>query len=131
MREKAADVIEDIRAGKVVSPRRIKNLIRTRRHVLAGFEWFVENGGEHAAEARKEAGEIRREIERYMRILARASDIAEALHSVPVEFPGDGRKEIRDMMREWDAEAAGCSLYGRYTEPGALSVPGVSMEVSA
>jgi hypothetical protein len=121
-RDEICDIVADINEGRIVSPRRIKTLIRTKKSILAGFEKFVVNGGRHADVAQKEAKKLWTEIARYEDILDGAEDIIDILNRAARTCPEEERDLILSMKCEWEAEATGLSWCVRHISPGFVEV---------
>jgi hypothetical protein len=123
MRSNVYDVIADLEAGRVVSPRRIKALIRVKKTVLDGFLKLASHDAGYAADARSEAEKTEKEIAGYEGILAGAEDVLDRLNrAMPGYRDGKSFEAIRNMRLEWEAEAAGFPHYVRHIKPGAVDI---------
>jgi hypothetical protein len=118
-------ILADLKAGKSVSPKRIKRLIREDKIVIKGFEGFSLNSEETSRAVTRNIAGLRSEIEALESVLAASDKIIDALTEAAfkAESPEEAGR-LRDMATEWSCHAAGVSSYWtRRIKPGAVDLP--------
>jgi hypothetical protein len=116
MYEKISGITTDLEAGLIISPERLKYLIRVKRRMLLTCEKFTGLKGWNGENARADAASLKEEIAGYEALLAAADDVIAALNrEYALTCVGDieRRQELRDMRVKWEAEASGLQHYVR------------------
>ena len=129
--ENICNIISDLNRGMVVSPKRIKYLIKVKETMLAGFRIFEKKDGRVGVDARASVGRLKREIEGYKAMLADATGTAERIERAMLDcaLAESARREaLTRLYREWRAEAEGLAWCARSVLPGAVSLEGCAKE---
>lgn len=127
MRDLKCDVLADLNAGRIVSPKRIKNLIRINKIMIGTYEQrFL--GKPYARDAARLIEKLKAEVEAWEAVLAASAGVIDALEDViertsPIT-EGDKRKALENMRTEWGCYAGGVSSrWTRHIRPGAVDLP--------
>jgi hypothetical protein len=122
MEDLRCGILADIRAGRIISPKRIKRLIRENKIISKTYEHYLETP--HRGDALKMIEGLRAETDALEAMLAASDkvvgDLDEAIYAAGIE----DKQALRDMKVEWETHAAGVSPYWtRHIAPGAVDVP--------
>ena len=130
-REKISGITKDIEEGLIISPKRLKYLIRVKKQIMRAYEKFTDMKGEPGEKARSVIAQLEEEIAGYEAMLAGAGDTAARLEQA---FRSGGARDIgkllklRDMMFEWEAEASGLQRYVRNLNTVSVDIGGGAAE---
>jgi hypothetical protein len=118
-----ADILADIKAGKIVSPKRIKQLIKENKARAAGFARFLDNES-CAREAAEKMAEINKETEVLRDMLAASDEVIDVLTAAVTKDGAlsEDSKALKDMKLEWEAYTAGAEHYTRHIKPSVVDV---------
>jgi sulfur transfer complex TusBCD TusB component (DsrH family) len=124
MRDLRCDILADIKDGRIVSPKRIRQLIREDEAQIKGFSRFLDSDA-HAKEAARKIAEINTEISALNAMLDASYDVIYSLTDAiyAATAGGEDVESLKNMKTEWEACAAGISSYWtRHIRPGAVDV---------
>jgi hypothetical protein len=116
------DVLADLRAGRIVSPKLVrKQLIATAKAQMDTFLGIANGAGyseEIRRDARRTAERCAVELAEYKVLLANAEEVVARLDAEIARLggwkgAGGAIARLRDLRREWEAEAAGLPHYAR------------------
>jgi hypothetical protein len=122
MRDVRCNILADIEDDKIVSPKRIKQLIREGEIIIKTFKRF--EGTKHAGDAALQIKKLRVEIETWKSLLAAADKVIDDPDAAIYTVTGDDAQALRNMKLEWETHSAGISSqYTRHIKPGAVDLP--------
>jgi hypothetical protein len=127
MRDLRCDILADIAAGKIVSPRRIKRLIREDGIIIDGYKKFLGNSEETDREVARKIEGLRSEIGALKAMLAASESVLDtlddAIAGVSPLRDAEKRKALENMRAEWGSHSAGISSHWiRHIKPGAVEL---------
>jgi hypothetical protein len=122
MRDPKCDVLADIDAGRIVSPKRLKSLIRINETMIKSFERFGD--ARFAGDVALHVKKLRAEIGALRDLLAASDKIIDDLEAAIYAAGVKDAQALKDMKIEWEAYSAGISSYWtRHIKPGAVDLP--------
>lgn len=118
-----ADILADIGTGKIVSPKRIKQLIRENKARKGCFAHFLDSPS-CAREAAEKIAEINKETEALGKMLEASHEVIDVLAAAVCKADAfsDEAKSLNDMKLVWQAYAAGAEHYTRHLKPSVVDV---------